>query len=141
MDRSKGCLSLRLWVRVPSGIYFFVVYLIYRKKGYHKMSEPTNKKLWDKAKKLADAVYGKPSAYKSGYIVKKYKELGGTFYMTQERSKPPKTKSLTRWFKEKWVNQHGTVGYKHKDDVYRPSKRVTKDTPKTWSELTKKTNR
>jgi hypothetical protein len=28
---------------------------------------------------MADKIYSKPSAYKSGYIVKKYKELGGTY--------------------------------------------------------------
>lgn len=35
--------------------------------------------LYKKAKKIADDVYKKPSAYKSGFIVKKYKELGGTY--------------------------------------------------------------
>jgi hypothetical protein len=38
-----------------------------------------NKDLWISAKKAADKVYDKPSAYKSAYIVKKYKELGGKF--------------------------------------------------------------
>ena len=28
---------------------------------------------------MADEIYEKPSAYKSGYIVKKYKELGGKY--------------------------------------------------------------
>ncbi len=95
------------------------------------MSEPVNKKKWAAAKKAADAIYKKPSAYKSGYIVKKYKELGGTF-----EGEKDKVKGLNRWFAEKWVNQHGRVGYEHKNDVYRPSKRITKKTPTTWSELT-----
>ena len=47
-------------------------------------------------------------------------------------------KGLSRWFKEKWVNQRGEVGYKYKSDIYRPSKRITKKTPKTYKELTKK---
>lgn len=100
------------------------------------MSEPVDKKLYTKVKKLADKVYDKPSAYKSGFIVKKYKELGGTFAAKKAAKSP--SKGLKRWFKEKWVNQHGTEGYAHKNDVYRPSKRVNNNTPTTWSELTKK---
>ena len=97
------------------------------------MSEPINKKKWDLAKKLADAVYARPSAYKSGYIVKKYKELGGTFV-----GKKKVKQGLPRWFAEKWVNQRGVEGYQHKSDVYRPSIRITKKTPVTWGELNKK---
>jgi hypothetical protein len=95
------------------------------------MSTPINKSLWEKARKAADKVYNRPSAYKSGYIVKKYKEYGGKF---KEQSK---TKAgLTRWFAEEWTNQRKETGYKYKSDVYRPTKRITKDTPKTWAELT-----
>jgi hypothetical protein len=96
---------------------------------------PTNildKDLWLKAKKKADEVYDKPSAYKSGFIVKYYKDLGGKF-----KGKKPSKKGLSRWYKEEWVNQHGNVGYEHKDDVYRPSKKITLKTPKTWNELSK----
>jgi Family of unknown function (DUF5872) len=91
---------------------------------------PANKKLWEKVKKLADSVYKKPSAYKSGFMVKKYKELGGTF-----KKKYASKEGLSRWFAEKWVNQHGKEGYQHKNDLYRPSKKVTDKTPKTWNEL------
>ena len=35
--------------------------------------------LYDLVKKRADEIYKKPSAYKSGYIVKTYKELGGRY--------------------------------------------------------------
>lgn len=96
------------------------------------MAEPLDRAKWIKAKKDADAVYKRPSAYKSGYIVKRYKELGGTF----KNAKKPVNKGLKRWFDEKWVNQHGQTGYQHKNDVYRPSKRITKKTPTTWTELT-----
>ena len=48
---------------------------------------------------------------------------------------------LRRWVKEKWVDQHGrpcgndkTKGVKK----CRPSKKVSKDTPKTWSSFDKK---
>jgi hypothetical protein len=33
-----------------------------------------DKELYNKAKQIADETYKKPSAYKSGYIVKLYKE-------------------------------------------------------------------
>lgn len=93
-----------------------------------------DKKKWEKAKKMADAVYKVHSAYKSGWIVKKYKEFGGTFNTDMK----PTKKGLTRWFDEKWVNQRGEVGYRYKSDVYRPTKRITSKTPVTWKELSKK---
>jgi hypothetical protein len=58
------------------------------------MPIPKDKELYDKVKKDADAIYKKPSAFKSGYIVKKYKELGGEYI---DDKKP---KNLKRWFKE-----------------------------------------
>ena len=45
---------------------------------------------------------------------------------------------LSRWYRESWISQRGTEGYKKKGDVYRPTVRVTKDTPTTFQELTKK---
>ena len=52
--------------------------------------------------------------------------------------KKTKKKGLSRWFLEKWKNQRGKIGYKYKSDVYRPTHRITKKTPITFSELTKK---
>jgi len=43
---------------------------------------------------------------------------------------------LKRWFKEKWTTQKGKKGYSKGDRTFRPTVRVTKDTPSTWSELT-----
>lgn len=77
-----------------------------------------NQPLYDKVKKEADKIYAKPSAYKSGYIVKKYKELGGTY---TDDNKP---KKLERWMNEKWQDVGG-LEY----PVYRPTKRISKDTP------------
>jgi hypothetical protein len=82
-------------------------------------------KLYTKAKKIADDIYAKPSAYKSGFIIKKYKELGGTFSGEKD-----KNKGLDRWFKEKWQD----IGNK-KYPVYRPTKRITKETPLTIKEI------
>jgi hypothetical protein len=88
------------------------------------MPTPNNTKLYNEVKALADKVYSKPSAYKSGYIVKKYKELGGTY-----SGDKPNT-GLTRWYKEKWADV-GNKSY----PVYRPTKRITKDTPLLANEI------
>lgn len=82
-----------------------------------------NPTLYKQAKELADQTYKKPSAYKSGFIVKKYKELGGRY------ADDGTQKNLTRWFNEKW----GSIGGSY--PTYRPYKRVSKDTPLTASEI------
>ena len=90
------------------------------------MAAPKDKQLYEKAKRMADEVYKKPSAYKSGYIVKKYKEMPGTYGNDHDE------KNLKRWFKEKWQD----VG--HKDyPVYRPTKRINSKTPLTLNEIDK----
>ena len=86
-----------------------------------------DKNLYAKAKKMADEIYKKPSAYKSGYIIKMYKELGGTYKDDKDE------KELKRWFKEKWKD----IGNKDYP-VYRPTVRVNKKTPLTVSEIDKK---
>lgn len=80
--------------------------------------------LYDRIKKEADKVYTKPSAYKSGYIVKKYKEAGGRY---ADDNKP---KNLKRWFQEMWADIGG-----QEYPVYRPTKRVSKETPLTATEI------
>jgi len=93
------------------------------------MSIPTNKVLYQKVKDYANIVYSKPSAYKSGFIVKTYKQLGGTY------KESGKEHNLERWFKgEKWININpllGKTGY----PVYRPTVRANKHTPKTVQEI------
>ena len=83
-----------------------------------------NPELYEKAKKIADETYKKPSAYKSGFIVKKYKELGGKYSNDNE------PKELKRWFKEEWKD----IGNKEYP-VYRPTKRISKETPLTIDEI------
>jgi len=83
-----------------------------------------NPKLYEKAKQIADAKYSKPSAYKSGFIVKTYKEMGGTY---TDDNKP---KNLQRWYKEQWKDI-GNLDY----PVYRPTKRINKKTPLTPNEI------
>ena len=96
------------------------------------MSKPANQELYDKVKKVIYAKYPKHSAYRSGLLVQEYKSKGGKYI-----GKENKSSGLNRWFKEKWVNSRGEVGYKNKSDVYRPTVRVNKDTPTTFKELTK----
>ncbi len=95
------------------------------------MAEPKNKKLYEKVKKEVYKKYPKHSAYRSGLLVKEYKKQGGTYIGKKDTGK-----GLTRWFKEKWRNQDGGVGYKKKGDVYRPTVKVNSKTPATYKELT-----
>lgn len=83
-----------------------------------------NQELYDKVKKEADKIYKKHSAYKSGWIVKTYKDRGGKY------GDDDKEKFLKRWFLEEW----GDIG-KQNYPVYRPFKRITEDTPLTVSEI------
>ena len=82
------------------------------------MPTPIDKNLYSLAQKKADEIYKKPSAYKSGYIVKTYKSMGGRY----ADDKQPK--NLKRWFKEKWKD----VGHKEYP-VYRPTVKVSKKNP------------
>ena len=103
--------------------------------------EPVDSGLYNKTKKKIYALYPKHSAYRSGILVKEYKKQFSLKYgpiKTPYYGKKTYKKGLSRWFKEKWVNQRGETGYKYKNDIYRPSLRVTKKTPKTHAELTKK---
>tara|TARA_X000000950_G_scaffold280707_1_gene375930 strand:- start:395 stop:1360 length:966 start_codon:yes stop_codon:yes gene_type:complete len=104
------------------------------------MPEPVDDKLYEQIKKEVYKQIPKHSAYRSGILVQKYKEKFKKKYGNKSPyiGKKTDTKGIARWFKEEWVNQRGEVGYKNKNDIYRPSKRITKDTPITHGELTKK---
>ena len=91
------------------------------------------KQLYEKVKAEIYKKYPQHSAYRSGALVKEYKSRGGTYSGKEDQSS-----GLNRWFREKWTNQRGKTGYKYKSDVYRPNKRITKDTPTTFKELSKK---
>lgn len=88
------------------------------------MPTPADPELYAKAREIADAIYSKPSAYKSGFIVKTYKELGGTYFDDGEPRK------LAQWFREDWQDV-GPGPY----PVYRPTRRVAADTPLTLPEI------
>jgi hypothetical protein len=83
--------------------------------------------LYNAVKQYADTIYKKSSAYKSGFIVKTYKNLGGR-YLDDNRSK-----NLKRWFKEEWKD----IGNKEYP-VYRPTRIIDpKNTPLTVDEIDK----
>tara|TARA_R100000995_G_scaffold80975_1_gene53354 strand:+ start:491 stop:1372 length:882 start_codon:yes stop_codon:yes gene_type:complete len=44
---------------------------------------------------------------------------------------------LKRWFKEDWRTPRGKKDYKGGENTFRPTKRISKDTPSTWGELSK----
>lgn len=103
------------------------------------MSEPADSKLYNKVKKQIYKKYPTHSAYRSGILVRSYKEEFKKKYGNIEPYLEKKnTSGLTRWFLENWRNQRGTTGYKFKSDIYRPTKRISKSTPTTFSELSKK---
>jgi hypothetical protein len=88
------------------------------------MPTPLDADLYARVKKEADEKYKKPSAYKSGWIVKTYKDRGGKYSGKKEM------KGLTNWFASKWKD----VGNKDYP-VFRPTKRVNKYTPLTADEI------
>lgn len=90
-----------------------------------------DQRLYDAVKRHADKVYDKPSAYKSGYIVRKYKDLGGRYSDSGEDSSKKTLRPLEKWFKEDWKN----VAKKGQYPVLRPSKRIDASTPLTISEV------
>ena len=114
-------------------------------------SKPKNKALYNYVKGLANKKFKSPSGiYRSSWIVREYKERGGEY----SGIKSSKT-GLKRWYKEKWVDlnrpilKNGKIiGYKScgrksvksrgKYPLCRPSKKITKSTPKTIRELSKK---
>lgn len=102
------------------------------------MDNIIDKDIYKKAKKIADKTYERHSAYKSMFINKKYKELGG-------RYKNKKVKGKTDlWLEEEWIqvipylkNGEKIVcgSSNKKNKVCRPLKRINKDTPITIGEL------
>jgi len=89
------------------------------------MPTPIDKDLYERAKREIYAIYKGPSAYRSGALVKRYKELGGRYKGNKQ------TSDLKRWFDEDWEDVGGPEPY----PVYRPTKRINKMTPLTVKEI------
>ena len=88
------------------------------------MPIPIDIELYEQVKQEIYAVYKKPSAYRSGAVVKEYKRRGGKY---EDDNKPKKLKT---WFSEKWADI-GKLDY----PVYRPTKKVNKSSPLTVNEI------
>lgn len=90
-------------------------------------NKPLNLQLYARVKAEADQRFKKHGAFKSGWIVKTYKDRGGKYQGTKTKG------GLTSWFKENWINLSG----KGQKPVLRPTVRVSKKTPLTVSEISK----
>jgi len=101
------------------------------------MPSPKDPNLYEKIKKEIYTKYPKHSAYRSGLLVKKYKEeyqkkhKNNNAYIGEKK----RSEGLNRWFEEVWLNQRNEIGYKKKGDVYRPTVKVSSKTPTTFQEL------
>lgn len=99
-----------------------------------------DKSIYKKAKKKADETYERHSAYKSMYLSRVYKEMGGRYKTEKKDSK------LKNWRDEQWVqvlpflleNKKVPCGSGDNKKGCRPLKKINKDTPITLSELIKK---
>lgn len=99
------------------------------------MSVPVDQALYDRVKDEVWAMYDRPSAYRSGQLVKRYKDAFRSKYgdrrapYTGDRERP-----LGRWFEEKWadVNPFKEEG---SYPVYRPTVRISDETPLTLEEI------
>ena len=103
--------------------------------------DPTDEDLYESVKERIYEEIPKHSAYRSGHVVKTYKkefsEKHGSRKSPYKDCNKKKT-SLGRWYKEDWKSDTGKYKYTSKGSIYRPSKRITKDTPTTHGELTEK---
>jgi len=105
------------------------------------MNEPTDMKLYNLVKERIKKKNPKHSAYRSGLVVKEYKARFKLKYGSNKKSytgTKPKSSGLSRWFAENWRTEKNKKTYKAGGVIFRPTKRITKDTPTTMSELTKK---
>lgn len=103
------------------------------------MPTPTDRALYARVKARVYKSIPKHSAYRSGHLVRSYISA---YKRQHPRGSPyrgartPKS-GLSRWFKERWRNQRGGVGYQRKGDVYRPTRRISAKTPKTFKQLSR----
>ena len=108
-----------------------------------KNPKPTNQALYNRIKaQVKSRVKRWPSAYASGQLVRSYKQKGGGYRCNGFGS-------LDRWFKEKWVDvckssssgKNVSCGRKKSSPngypYCRPSVRVSKETPRTYGQLSK----
>ena len=102
------------------------------------MARPRDAALYEKVKKQLYREVPTHSAYRSGLLVQRYKSayrkkygIGADPYIGEK----PKASGLARWFDEDWRTQEGSKTYKRRGDIFRPTKRISKETPTTLGEL------
>ncbi len=118
-------------------------------------SKPLDKNLYNRVKRETIKKFDVyPSAYANGYLVKRYKELGGRYSSSSSTSgnlKSRKKSNLKRWYDEKWVDisrkkkrskGYETCGRKTSRSgsypVCRPSVRISSKTPMTVRQMSKR---
>ena len=101
--------------------------------------KPVDMKLYNTVKAKVYKKIPTHSAYRSGIVVKKYKASFAKKYGSKSpyTGKNSKNEGLGRWFAEDWRNQRGGIGYEKSRDVYRPTKKISPETPVTFKELSK----
>tara|TARA_R110002153_G_C13078239_1_gene474037 strand:+ start:146 stop:613 length:468 start_codon:yes stop_codon:yes gene_type:complete len=62
-----------------------------------------DKDLYKEARKIADETYKRHSAWKSMFIVREYKRLGGEYKLTSKQKKDPPIDRSKLWRKEEWI--------------------------------------
>ena len=68
-------------------------------------NEPLDMKLFNEIKDRVWKMSDKPSAYRSGMLVKLYREAGGTYSGDKDKHTP-----LNRWFLEKSMSMYDKKG-------------------------------
>jgi len=94
------------------------------------MPVPENTQLYEQVKYEIYKVYPKHSAHRSGLLVQEYKRRGGTYI-----GKKTNNKRISQMVSGTMVNQRDEPFYRFNSDIYRPTIRITKDTPRTFSEI------
>jgi len=98
------------------------------------MPAPTDPTLYKEAKEFIEKKYKTNSPFRSGAIVKQYKQQ----FKKKHESGTPYTnegpKNLERFFEEKWVAVNPVIG-ESGNPVFRPTKRVSDKTPKLLQDI------
>ena len=105
------------------------------------VATPADARLYAAVKRAVYKSNPQHSAYRSGMVVRRYKAAYRRAHGSRGspyRGSKQRTQGLSRWFKERWRNQRGGVGYQRKGDVYRPTVRVSAKTPKTFRQLSRR---
>ena len=70
--------------------------------------KPIDKELYEKVKQMASEKFETPTSwYRSAWIVKTYKKLGGRY--DTPKTKEVEKQGLIRWANEQWVNLNAPI--------------------------------